>query len=67
MVQNERRVGLTVPELDGRGAVPGSIDVLERVAAYGPVALVLAGIGTTAIWAAFLAWCVFAGVRWMLA
>ena len=70
MGQNERRAMATVPNLDGR-APPGLPiqpfdSAIRRFIAAGPVALVLAGLATTIIWAGFLAWCLFGAVRWAI-
>lgn len=71
MDQSERRAALTVPELDGRFLFAetqvGRSRAFRRFAAAGPTALVFAGIGATVTWAAFLGWCLFSVVRWMLA
>ena len=68
MGQIERQGIATVPNLDGRppsglGAERGN-GAVGRFAAAGPVALVLAGLATTILWAGFLAWCLFGLVRW---
>ena len=70
MGQNERRAMGTVPNLDGR-APPGlpirhRDSAIGRFIAAGPVALVLAGVATTILWAGFLAWCLFGVARWAI-
>ena len=67
MGQNGRRLLATVPSLDGRDQAlsprrPESL--LSLLRARLPFGLVLAGFGVTAAWAAFLAWCLFALLRW---
>lgn len=70
MGQNERRGIATVPNLDGRSGSGLEIEtpagLLGRAVAAGPIALVLAGLVTTVVWAGFLAWCLFGIVRWAL-
>jgi hypothetical protein len=68
MGQIERRGAATVPNLDGRPSsglgLATARSPIGRFLAAGPVALVLAGVAATMIWAGFLAWCLFGLVRW---
>jgi hypothetical protein len=56
----------TVPKVDGAepGEDHGTRARLKELIALGPVAIVVAGLGFTAAWIAFLAWCLFALIRW---
>lgn len=64
-----RQIGI-VPGLDGRSAVAERLGkqerALDRFAAHGPVALVVAGIAATAAWAGVLGWWMFTLVRWAI-
>lgn len=70
MGRHESRQNGIVPGLDGRSAAAGRLGApersLDRLAAFGPVALVVAGIAATAAWAGILGWWVFTLVRWAI-
>lgn len=68
MTQIDRTSLASVPNLDARGRLASARGASwsARLAAGGPITLVVAGLVVTTLWAAFLGWCVVAAVRWAL-
>ena len=68
MPRNDPAAVATVPVLDGRTPrLERSAGTFAHAIGAGPIALVWTGLVLTALWSAFLGWCVFGAVRWILA